>query len=103
MAFIAATDMGASFQTVSKRFRARCAIGFDHVFSELAVLVEFGLACAEFGKRRAGLRVLDLARERLDGSGMTPRSAFVRQQSALLAQCRRRLSGGNVGSTRRST
>jgi hypothetical protein len=99
MAFIAATDKGASFETVSKRFRARCALGFDDVFSELAVLVEFGYACAEFGKRKAGLRVLGLARDRLDCSGMTRRSAFVRQQSELIEQCRRRLEGGEAGRT----
>jgi hypothetical protein len=97
MAFVAATDKGASFETVSKRFRARCALGFDDVFSELAVLVEFGYTCAEFGKRKAGLRVLGLARERLDGSGMKPRSAFVRQQSDLMEQCRRRLEGAEAG------
>jgi hypothetical protein len=39
MAFIAATDKGASFESVAKRFRACCALGFNDVFSELAVLV----------------------------------------------------------------
>jgi len=35
MAFIAATDKAASFETVSERFRAMCALGFDLLSSEL--------------------------------------------------------------------
>jgi hypothetical protein len=97
MAFIAATDKGASFETVSKRFWARYALGFDNVCSELAVLVEFAYACAEFGKRNAGFRVLAQAQERLDGSGMKPRSAFVRQQTMLIEACQRRLKGDEAG------
>jgi hypothetical protein len=97
MAFIVATDKGASFDAVTRRFRARCALGFDDVFSELAVLVEFGYTCSEFGKRQAGLRALGLARERLDGSGIEPRAAYVRQQAELIERCRRRLEGGYAG------
>jgi hypothetical protein len=52
------------------------------------------VACAEFGNRKTGLRVLDLARERLEGSGMKHRSAFFRRQSELIEQCSRRLEDG---------
>jgi hypothetical protein len=92
MAFFAATDKGASFEAVAKRFRARCSLGFDDVFSELAVLVEFGYACAEFGKRKTGLRALGLAQQRLEGSGVKP-AAYV-HQSGFIEQCHRRLEGG---------
>jgi hypothetical protein len=93
IAFIAATDKGAPFEAVSERFRARCALGFEDVFSELAVLLEFAHACGDFGEREAGLSVLEQARARLGGSGMTPRSPFVRQQSTFIEACRRRLEG----------
>ena len=95
MAFIVATDKGAPFEAVSKRFRARCALGFEDVFSELTVLVEFAHACSEFGERDAGLRVLGQARERLSGTGRRPRSAFVRRQSEYMELCRRCLEGGD--------
>jgi len=94
MALIAATDIGAAFETVAKRFRARCVLGFDDVFSELAVFIDFAYACADSCKRKAGLRVLGQAQERLDGSGMKLRSEFVRHQSRLIEQCRRLLEGG---------
>jgi hypothetical protein len=91
MAFVAATDKGASFETVSERFRARCGLGFIDIASELAVLVEFAYACCEFRQRAAGLRVLGRARRKLAGSSMKSGSRFVRLQTKLMEQCRRRL------------
>ena len=96
MAFMAATDKGASFAALSKRFRARCALGFDLLFSELAVLVEFAYACGELGEREAGLAVLGQAQERLAGSGLKPHSVFFREHSEFIEQCRQRLEGGEV-------
>jgi hypothetical protein len=94
MAFIAATDKGASFETIAARFRSRCALGFDDLFSELAVLVEFAHACADHDQRDRGLRVLGEARERLAGSGLNPRSTGARQHAHFIDLCRQRLEKG---------
>jgi hypothetical protein len=94
MAFVAATDKGASFEAITERFRARCALGFDDVFSELAVLVEFAHACADHAQRDTGLEVLKSARERLAESGLLPSHTGAREQSKLIESCRRRLVNG---------
>ncbi len=99
MAFCAATDLDASFASVAKRFRARCMLGFEDELSELPVLVEFSFACALFGKRRTGLKVLALAQSRLADSKREPSSAFVQDNSRVIDKCSRMLHGVEAGGT----
>jgi hypothetical protein len=94
MAFSAATDKGASFETITRRFRARCALGFDDVFSELAVVVEFADVCADHAQCATGLRVLEDARGRLASSGLLPNHKGARELSKLIESCRQRLANG---------
>ncbi len=91
MALIAATDKGAAFDTIADRFQARCMLGFDDLFSELAVLVEFAHACADHTRRATGLQVLGQARERLADSGLPPGHKGAREQTKVIEFCRRRL------------
>jgi hypothetical protein len=91
-AFEAATDMGASFEEVSTRFRRLCWLGFHSTSAEMGKLIQFAYACVEYGHREEGLRLLARAHERLPESRLNPQSRV----PALLKRCRQLLESEGV-------
>jgi hypothetical protein len=95
MGLAATIDKQAPYAEVSDRFRRVCALGFEDPSVELAVLIEFALVCHAHGRSDEGLEVLSRAEACLTSRpGYNPASVFVRQQSELIRECRRRLEGG---------